>query len=290
MMEQTLRYLYFPGCKIASHLPQYDLATRSVLGAFDISLDSAELNCCGYPARDLDFTAAVFSSARILAVAAKKELPILCPCKCCFGSLKHADYWLRHQPGLRHRIAAMLREEDLSWEPGVPVRHLLSVLVEDVGLDRVREKIRKPYTGLPVAVHYGCHALRPAEVTRFDDPLAPTIFEKLVQTTGADPVDWPLRLDCCGYPLWGKNDRLSLKLMEKKLSSAHMAGARVLITACTYCQLQFDTVRSGQETLPILFPELPAVLVTQFLGVAMGQSAGALGLERNHIAWTASPA
>jgi heterodisulfide reductase subunit B len=279
-----LRYLYFPGCKIAGNLPQYDWATRSVLGVFDITLDSTELNCCGYPVRDIDFTAAVFSAARILAIAAKKELPILCPCKCCFGSLKHADYWLRHQPDLRHRIDTLLREDDLSWEPGVPVRHLLTVLVEDVGLGRIREKIRKPFTGLPVAVSYGCHALRPAGVTRFDNPLAPTIFEKLVKTTGADPVDWPLHLDCCGHPLWGKNDRLSLKLMENKLSSAHMAGARALITACTYCQLQLDTVRNGQETLPFLYPELPAILVTQFLGAAMGQSTGALGLERNHIA------
>jgi heterodisulfide reductase subunit B len=72
--------------------------------------------------------------------------------------------------------------------------------------------------------------------------------------------------------------------MEKKLSSAQLAGAGALITACTYCQLQFDTVRSGQETLPSMYPELPAVLVTQLLGVAMGQSAAALGLERNHIA------
>ena len=190
-----MRYLYFPGCKIAAGLPQYDLATRSVLGAFDIALDGTELNCCGYPACDIDFTAAVFSSARILAVAAKKELPILCPCKCCFGSLKHADYWLRHQPGLRRLIDAMLREEDLSWEPGVPVRHLLSVLVEDVGLDRVREKIRNSsiYKQGPLSIDEIVPYVQPkrATLTRHNTNSRTTSW----LTCPRNPSDWIIRAD-----------------------------------------------------------------------------------------------
>lgn len=276
-------FLYFAGCKIAPFLPQYDLSVRAVLTALEVDLTETELNCCGYPVRSLDFTASVLCSARILASAAALRMPVLTPCKCCFGNLKQADYWLRQNSDLRRCINDLLKAEGLRWSPGVPVRHLLSVLAEDLGLERIRTAVRQDLDGLEVAVHYGCHALRPGDVTRFDNPLAPTIFEKLVAAVGCRPLPWSLRLECCGHPAWGKNNRISLGLCQRKLDDARATGARLLVTACTYCQLQFD--RNCEEHLPSPGDrgDLPAVLVTQLLGRAMGLAADALGLELNHI-------
>jgi heterodisulfide reductase subunit B len=102
---------------------------------------------------------------------------------------------------LRTRINGLLKKEGLNWHEGITVRHLLSALSEDIGFDRVRMKIQRPLKAMKVATHYGCHALRPGDVTQFDNPLAPTLFEKIVAVTGAEAVEWPLRLDCCGHPL-----------------------------------------------------------------------------------------
>ena len=279
------KYLYFPGCKIPSFLPQYDRSIRSVLNRFAIDLEDTELNCCGYPVRHRQMTAAVLSAARILAIAARKKLQIMTPCKCCFGNIKYSDYWLRKNEELRGRVNRLLQEENLFWTAGVQVRHLLSVLAENVGFERLRKTVKKPLSGIKVAAHYGCHALRPGKVTRFDNPLAPTIFENLIAATGATAVEWPLRLECCGHPVWEKNNPLSLNLMNRKLSDARAAGATVLATACTYCQVQFDAVRNENLNEEKMQNPLPAVLYPQLLGLALGIDRSELGLDENFIPW-----
>ncbi len=172
-------------------------------------------------------------------------------------------------------------KEELEWDSGTEIRHFLSVLFHDVGLEAVKAKIRHPYNGLKVAAHYGCHALRPGNVVQFDNPLAPTIFESLVAVTGAEPVDWPRRLECCGNPLQEKNRQLSLRLMKAKLEDAVQSGAAVLCTACTYCQIQFDSVRMEELKDDPVCSELPSALYSQLLGFALGIDEKQLGLKQN---------
>lgn len=278
-----MKILYFPGCKIPDHNPQYDLATRAVLDRLGVSLLAPRLTCCGYPVRHLSFEAGVYSAARIIGLARRLDAMILTPCKCCYGSLRHAHHWLQENPALRRDTQLLLAERELEWSPDVKIRHLLSVLYENIGRDRLRRSIVKPLTNLRVAAHYGCHALRPANVVQFDDPLAPTLFEELIAATGATPVDWPLRLECCGAPLWGKNRHVSLQLMQRKLDDAARCGAELVCTACTYCHIQFDTIRSRELPEPPERGWPPAILYPQLLGLAMGISERALGLDKNCV-------
>jgi heterodisulfide reductase subunit B len=182
LVEMTMTdktYLYFPGCKLTPYLPQYDTATRAVLSAFDIRLDHTELTCCGYPVRHRNMAASVLAAARNLAIADKKGLPLLTPCQCCYGNLKQAAYWLKENADLGRYVNQQLRSEGLRWHPQIPVRHLLSVLAEDIGLATIERRTIRPLGGLPVAAHYGCHALRPGHVVQLDNPLAPTLFENV---------------------------------------------------------------------------------------------------------------
>jgi heterodisulfide reductase subunit B len=268
-------YLYFSGCKITPFLPQYDTATQSVLAALDVRLDHTELACCGYPMRHQNLAASVLAAARNLALADRQGLPLLTPCQCCYGNLKQAAYWLGKNAALRDFVNGQLKAEGLRWHPNIPVRHLLAVLADDIGLAAIRGRVSRPLKGLQVAAHYGCHALRPGHVVQLDNPLAPTIFENLIAAIGATPVDWPLRLECCGNPIWKKNPTLSLKLMARKREDAHAAGAEVLATACTYCQIQFDTARDAHPTET---EALPARLYPQLLGLALGLPHESLGL------------
>lgn len=276
-------YLYFPGCKLNRFLPQYDISVRAVMGALGIALDESELSCCGYPVRHENFFAAIAAASRNLAIAAAKRLPLMTPCKCCYGSLKHAEHWMRKDSGLRGKVNTLLAEEGLAWQADIPVYHLLTVLDENVGVRQLQAHVTRPLDGLQAAAHYGCHALRPGNVTQFDNPLAPTIFERLVAVTGADAVSWALRLECCGHPLWEKNNRFSLALMENKLADARQCGAQVITTACTYCQMQFDDIQA--EQISESYKRIPAVLYTQLLGTAMGLTPADLGLKNNRIQW-----
>ena len=278
-----MKFAFFKGCKIPYYMEQYGMSTRAVLKTFGVSLAELDFSCCGYPNRDLHFESFVLSAARNLALAEKKNLDILTPCKCCYGSLKHAFHFLRENERLRRDINVELAKERLIWKGKSKVKHLLTVLCDDIGLPAIYASIVNPLGGLNVAAHYGCHALRPSNIVHFDDPLAPSIFEDLISATGAKPVPWPRRLDCCGNPLWGKNNAISLSLMRTKIADACESGADCICTACTYCQIQFDTVQSSDKRNNAALPEIPSILYPQLLGLSMGLPERLLGIRQNLI-------
>jgi heterodisulfide reductase subunit B len=278
-----MKFALFLGCKIPFFLPHYAAATRAVLEALGVELVELEFNCCGHSISDLSLEALTHLAARNLALAQQRNLDILTPCKCCFGNLKRTAYFLNHNDSLRQRTNELLEAEGLHWDGRTQVKHLLSVLANDIGLEALGVQIKHRYRGLKIAAHYGCQALRPSRITNFDDPYAPTIFEKLVELTGARTVEWPRRLECCGNPVWGKNNQLSLDLMKKKLDDARQAGAHYLCAACTHCQMQFDTVQGTALAQQDSTVKTASILYPQLLGLSLGLPEAALELESNKV-------
>lgn len=279
-----MKYVFFPGCKIAYFCPQYHTSTRAVLQRLGVDFAEPEFNCCGYPVRHIDHQAFLLQSAWNFAIAESMNADILTPCQCCFGSLRHAQVFLAEDPVAAAEIKRLLAREGLSYQGRLKVRHLLTVLAEDVGVEAIRPHIQTPYRGLKIAAHYGCHALRPSPVVSFDNPFSPVIFENLIEITGAECVSWSRRLECCGQPVMEKNPGLSARLLEKKIESAMTAEADFICTSCTYCQMQLDA--------PCEFPagsiddraqRPPALLFPQLLGLSMGLDEAVLGLEKNRI-------
>jgi len=281
-----VRYAYFPGCKIPHHLPEYGSSVEAVCGALGIELVKPEFNCCGYPVRHENELASIFSAMRNFAIAEKAGLDIMTPCKCCFGNLKYAAARVHESLELAGRVGALLAREGLAMPKAMNAYHLLTILDEQVGADLLARRTATPLSGVKVACHYGCHALRPGNITGFDDPLAPTVFERIIRALGAETLDWDLRVECCGHPLRGRDDVISSAIMRKKLEGAGHAGADVVATACTYCQLQFDRER---DLLPVNSPlrkAPPAVLVTQLIGTALGLDEAEVRLGENRISWS----
>ena len=278
-----MKFALFLGCKIPFFLQHYASSTRAVLDALGVELIDIEFNCCGNPISDLSLESLILLGARNLALAQQQDLDILTPCKCCFGNLKRTAYFLKENDSLRKEINELLKDEGLQWDGRTEVKHLLSVLSHDIGFDTIAAQIRHPYDGLKVAVHYGCQALRPSKIMNFDNPFDPTIFENLVEITGAETVDWRRRLDCCGNPVWEINNRLSLDLMQKKLSDSRQAGAHYLCAACTHCQIQFDTNQGTEVAQQGLKDNLASILFPQLMGLSMGLPEADLGLENNKV-------
>ena len=157
-----MKFALFHGCNIPARVEQYADATEAVLTRLGIELvEKTRFCCCGYPARNTDHRAYVLSAAKNLAVAENAGLDMLVMCKCCYGSLKKAEYFLNQDQDLKADINRLLAKENLEYNNKVQVKHLLSVLYHDVGLDRLKDNISKTYSGLQIAVSYGCHALRP---------------------------------------------------------------------------------------------------------------------------------
>ncbi|MDH3345119.1 MAG: CoB--CoM heterodisulfide reductase iron-sulfur subunit B family protein [Desulfobacteraceae bacterium] len=278
-----MKYALFLGCNIPARVVQYETAARAVMRQVGIQLvDIRDFKCCGYPVRNLDQKAFLLSASENLAWAEKFGLNLMTLCKCCFGSLKEAEHFLKEDGELQEEIKKLLAEKGMKYEGKAEVKHFLSVLYHDVGLDTLEGNISNTYKGLKIATHYGCHALRPSDVTQFDDPVAPSIFDELVEITGAESVDYLSKLECCGAPVMGVNDDLSMNLTEKKLANGKKAGADYLCAACPYCHLQFDNVQkmmisqNGNEVLAsIIYPQL--------LGLCMGIDEKSLGIHMNQL-------
>jgi heterodisulfide reductase subunit B len=277
-----VKYALFSGCKSSFYLPQYRTSSEAVLSSLGIELKEVEFNCCGYPLRDKSLDSFLILAAKNLAIAEQQGLPILTLCQCCFGSLKHADHYLKNNPLKKEMIVSLLKEEGLDFKGTTEISHILTVLAKDIGLSAIEKQIKKKFKGLKIAPHYGCHALRPSNITQFDSPQAPTIFEDIIRLTGAEPVEWSKRLDCCGNPLWEKNNKLSLGILQQKIDSARQASADMICTACNYCQLQFDGIQKN-ELEQTSAEQSPSILITQLLGLSMGLSEKEINIEANQI-------
>jgi len=268
-----MKYALFLGCKIPSKLPAYETSTRAVLRHLGVTLVDLEFDCCGFPARNFSRDAFVVAAARNLALAERAGLDLLAPCACCYGTLRQAMRFLGEDAALRARVTQALAAEGLVWTRKARVEHLLTLLARELGADVLAAAVRSPHTGLRVAAQYGCHVLRPGEVAQFDNPAAPTLFETLIGATGATPVDWPRRLDCCGDPLHEANAPLSGIMAQIKIADAVESGAEMLCTACPHCHLRFDAAQTGSPDQSIR-----TMLYTQLLGLALGLPAQSLGL------------
>jgi heterodisulfide reductase subunit B len=279
-----MKYALFLGCTIPARLPQYEASSRAVLRELGVEVvDIREFSCCGYPLRNTDFKASILCATRNLALAERQGLEMVVLCQCGFGMLKYTASLLEENPPLRGEINTILKREGLHFQGSVGIKHLLSVLYHEVGTETLKQKVIRPYHDLRVAAHYGCHALRPSEITHFDDPVNPTLFETLVSVTGAQSIEWQARVECCGAPLFGVNDELSMELTHRKLLSAKQAGAQCLCTACPYCHIQFDTVQGMIPKERAKDHLLPPILYPQLLGLSLGIEGDRLGLGMNEI-------
>ncbi|MBF0224689.1 MAG: CoB--CoM heterodisulfide reductase iron-sulfur subunit B family protein [Desulfobacterales bacterium] len=275
-------YTLFLGCNIPVRVPQYEMSAKSVLSGLGVKiLEIREFNCCGYPMQNIDQKAFLLSSARNLALSEKEHLDMMVLCKCCFGSLKKAEYLLNEDAALKDEVNGVLAKEGLKYEGKTKVNHFLSVLFNEVGVNSIKEKIKNPHKDVKIATHYGCHALRPSKVTQFDDPVNPVLFDSLVEATGAKSIDWQLKLECCGAPMIGVNDELADDILKKKVSNALNGGADYMCTACPYCHMQFDNIQKMDSANNE--KQLPTLLFPQLLGLSMGINKDSLGIGLNQI-------
>jgi heterodisulfide reductase subunit B len=279
-----MKFGLFPCCSPPVLLVQYESSSRAVLARVGIEfMEIKEFSCCGYPLRNLSFKAFILSSARNLALAEKYDVHIVTVCNCCFGNLKYVDHLMKEDASLAENVNATLAKEGLQYKGTIEAMHLLEVLYHQVGIERIREKIERPFEGLKIATHYGCHILRPSKVVNFDDPLAPSIFDKLVEVTGAESVSWRNKLECCGAPLLGIDDELSMDLTAAKIREARKGGADYICAACPFCHIQFDTVQERMLLGGQADASIPSILYPQLLGLSMGVDEKTLGLELNQL-------
>ncbi|RLC27970.1 MAG: hypothetical protein DRH56_01250 [Deltaproteobacteria bacterium] len=280
-----MKYAFFLGCTIPARSRNYELSARKVAERLGIELvDVPEFMCCGFPVRAGDQPAAELMAAYNLCLAKERDLPLLTLCSSCASALTETAHRLSEDGSLRDEVNSRLAKVGLEYRGRVKVRHLARVLFEDIPAGRIRDRFQKSLSGLSIAVHYGCHYLKPSKIyDGFDGVEAPESIDRLVALTGARVVDYPEKKRCCGGPILPVDEKVALSVARNKLEDIARAGADAMCLVCPFCSVMYDGNQKSIEAEYDAVYHLPVLYLTQILGMAMGFSRKELGLNMNVV-------
>ena len=280
-----MKYAFFPGCVSRGGCPELYPATKLICERLGIELqEMPAASCTGAGVlQEKNQLLGDTLNARTFAMAEALDLPILTICSTCQGVMSQANHRLK-DPEYLAKVNGFLAEEDLEYKGHADPKHLLWVLVEDVGLDKLLSLITRPLAGVRMAPFYGCYIVRPTDALEFEDhPDRQTALEQIIETIGATVVDFEGKTRCCGFPILTINERNSMAMVGKHTLEAKELGADAMITPCPLCHLNLDSFQpkaAAQAGRPI---GLPILHMPQAIGLAMGLSPHDMGLRRHIV-------
>jgi heterodisulfide reductase subunit B len=278
------RYAYFPGCSLEKMAKSYHQSTLETAQALGVDLQELEdWNCCGATAYfHIDEFLAYALCARNLAMAEKEKLDVVAPCSGCFKNMYATREHLKKDADLAEHINDALKEDDLHFKGTSRVRHLLDVFVKDVGLEKIQKAATHPLKGLRVAAYYGCQVVRPRKGS--EDVEQPQYFEDLIKALGAEPVEFLLKLRCCGGSLIVTHRKAALTMVHQLLVNASTQKADVMVTVCPLCQVNLECYQGQVNKEFGTEMRVPVLYFTQLMGLAFGIPAKRLGIGREFVA------
>jgi heterodisulfide reductase subunit B len=280
-----MKALLYLGCTVPVRNLNYELSVRLTARALGIEfVDEEAFGCCGFPAKSLDSRDSLLLAARNLAIAEKRGLEVAALCNSCAAALAEGAHLLDHNPELKKDVNKKLERIGLRYEGPVRVRHYMRLLWEEIGLERIRSAVSRPLEGVRLAPHYGCHYLKPSELTvGFDSPDLPRTMAELIAVTGAVSVDYSTLKDCCGGAVLGFSEPVANALAGKKLEELSRIGVHALVLVCPFCNVMFEGQQKKIAKAMGVDIKVPVVYYPQILGLALGLSPDELGFKLNRI-------
>jgi len=260
----------------------YEMSIREIFPKLGVELvDLKGFSCCGEPIKSVNQFLTLTLAARNLAIAEKEGLDVFAPCPLCHLAFTECKRVLDTDPKMSERVNKNLVDEGLKYTGTSSVMSILDLLYDVVGVDKIKELVKKPLKDLKVATHYGCHLIRPSEIGRSDDSENPQKMEELLKAIGANPEYYPEKLDCCGALLNANLPESALTKTGQKLQKVQEYGFDVFVDTCPWCHKQYDArqVKAGETVAAKL--DVPVVYLTQLLGVAFGVNHEKLGFDLN---------
>jgi heterodisulfide reductase subunit B len=278
-------YAIFLGCTIPARQPNYEISARKTLEKLGVNLVDLDnfTCCCPPPIQSINLESSQAIAAYNICLAEDSGLDIIALCNGCFESLAMVNATIKQDTKLKAHINKVLAMVGKEFKGTIEVKHFLQVLMNDIGLEKIKENVVKPLNSLKVAPFYGCHSLRPSKLLQFDDPERPQIFEKLLEALGAEPLDYRNKLKCCGGLLKGISDDTALELAREKLINTTKAGANCISTLCPFCFVALDI---GQLQVKTKFNEIydiPILHYSELIALALGADPEELALRSHKV-------
>lgn len=280
-----MKISYFPGCTLKTMAKNFEdsaIASLSFLGIEMVELP--RWNCCGtvYSLTSDDLIHQVAPIRNLIRVKEARDTRVVALCSMCYHTLKRANKLVKEDKEKLDKLNNLMYREDVKYNGEVEVLHLLEILKNEVGFDQVSKKVKMPLKGLKVAPYYGCLLLRPAEVG-FDDPESPTILKDLLESVGAEAIDYPYETECCGSYNTVVNVNLVVERAHDILSSAISQKAEVIVLSCPLCGFNLDNRQKEIKEKFSDFKSIPVFYFTQLLALSLGLEEKVCRFELNFI-------
>lgn len=286
-----MKYAFYPGCVSRGAAPELFASTVEACGKLGIELDFEPMktaSCTGSGVlQEKNQRLGDTLNARTFALAEQSGMPLLTICSTCQGVMSQANERFKGDSDYLAAINEDLAEEGLEYMGTANPRHLLWVLVEDLGLQKLKSMVVKPLSGFKVAPFYGCYLVRPSSALGLDEkPERRDSLEKVIETLGAQVVDFPGKTLCCGFPILMVNQTNAVKMVANHTTSAKELGADAMVTPCPLCHLNLDGYQPQAASVHGQPIDLPILHLPQMLGLALGVDPKAMRLNKHIISTT----
>ena len=281
----TEKIAYYPGCTATSYAKYMDSTTRAVMKEYDIDLvELTRWTCCGtfFGLVDDNLTSQLAPIRNMIRTKEDGFNQVTTTCSICYNPLKRANLLFKNDEEKAMRLNAFMYEEE-DYEGDVEVLHLLDIIKEKIGIDKLRGKIVNPLKGLKIAPYYGCTLLRPTEVSVDENSERPTILSDLIFALGGEAVEDPYMNECCGSYLTVKDKHLVADRTNKILGSMTRKDIDLVMVSCPLCQFNLDARQKEAKELNPSFKEVPIVYFTQLMALALGKDPKELGFGEHKI-------
>jgi heterodisulfide reductase subunit B len=259
-----LKVSFYPGCTAHSTGIEYNDSLHAAFEALGVEFKEIDdWNCCGgAAAHSLSKMLGLALPARNIKQAQKQsDLPLAISCAGCFNAVKTADYHMANDRKVKKELEDAI---NFTYTGEVEIRALHEIVTDMIGLDTLKEKIKKPLAGIKVASYYGCALVRNPKIMQMGDHENPIFLDEIAVSLGAEPVDWSYKVDCCGADIALTHGNVAIDLADKIVEGAREAGANCVMSACGLCQINLDMRQSGKNG-----PKIPQFYYTELMGVAL---------------------
>lgn len=283
-----MKYAFYPGCVSRGACPELYSATVEVCLRLGIELDAESMagaSCTGSGVlQEKNQRLGDTLNARNFALAERSGLPLMTICSTCQGVMAQANKRLLEDEGYLAEINVDLAEEGLEYKGTADPKHLLWILVEEVGIDTLKSLVVRPLEGFRVAPFYGCYIVRPSAALGFDEhPERQDSLEQVIEAVGAEVVDFPGKTLCCGFPIMTINETAASKMVANHTLDAKGLGAAAMVTPCPLCHLSLDGRQPDAAAARKTSIDLPILHLPQLIGLALGIDPKAMRLNKHIV-------
>ena len=282
-----MAYAFFPGCVSKGGCPELYPAAVKVAAKLNIELaELTDVGCSGAGVLSQEVSDPI--NARTLAKVEQMGMTMMTICSTCQGVFTQANHRLKSSPEYRESInREYLASEGLEYQGTVDVKHFLWVLDEEYGLDKLKDLVVRPLSGLKVAPFYGCYLRRPPELMVPEGfERRKSVLENTIETLGGEVAAISGKGKCCGFPILAANEENSLAMCGDHTLEAREKGADCMVTPCPLCHLELDGKQADAERHKGQDIDMPILHLPQLVGLALGFSPKEMGLHK-HLVSTA---